>query len=108
VNSTRLTSPGPTAGAKNRAGRMAKELAGGKRRHGGVPSVMIVAGCCGLVVVVSGGRQRCPYGSVPCLLGAEASVVVAAAVVALCTRMRSSARRVSRSSIADTRSACSR
>jgi hypothetical protein len=30
---------------------MARELPGGKRRHGGVPSVMIVAGCCGLVVV---------------------------------------------------------
>jgi len=30
---------------------MAKELPAGKRRHGGVPSVMIVAGCCGLVVV---------------------------------------------------------
>jgi hypothetical protein len=30
---------------------MSKELAGGKRRLGGVSSVMIVAGCCGLVVV---------------------------------------------------------
>jgi hypothetical protein len=51
VNSTRLTSPGPTAGAKSRAGRMANELPGGKRRHGGVPSVLVVAGCCALVVV---------------------------------------------------------
>jgi hypothetical protein len=32
---------------------MAKKLSGGMWRHGRVPSVLIVAGCCGLVVVAA-------------------------------------------------------
>jgi hypothetical protein len=51
VNSTRLTSPGPTGGVKDTAGRIAKALRRGERPHGRVPPVLIVAGCCGLVVV---------------------------------------------------------
>jgi hypothetical protein len=32
---------------------MTKRLSGGKRRYGRLPSVLIVAGCCGLVVVAA-------------------------------------------------------
>jgi hypothetical protein len=145
---------------------MTKDLPRGKRGHGRVPSVLIVAGGCGLVVVAlsapvaraqlilsaiaviavwfsppdKSGRSltkpascsRCartsaaagaaefiglrtapraasPHGPVLCPLGgAESSGVVAVVVVALCTRMRPSARRASCSSMADTRSSCSR
>jgi hypothetical protein len=30
---------------------MTKKLRGGKRRHSRVPSILILAGCCGMVVV---------------------------------------------------------
>jgi hypothetical protein len=49
-----------------------EKLAGGKRRHGRVASVLIVAGCCGLVVVAAWA----PVTRAQLVLSAVAIIVV--------------------------------
>ena len=51
MNPGQETSPGPAAGAANKASRLAKKLPGGGRLRGRVPSALILAGCGSLVVV---------------------------------------------------------
>ena len=72
VNSTRLTKPDPTVGAKSRARMRPEKLPGAKRHHGTVPSVLIVAACCGLVVVAA----LAPVARAQLILSAVAIIAV--------------------------------